>query len=766
MKYFLPLTFLLLTALGANAQFAVTNNTNAASLAQKIVGPGITILNPVFKGSAISAGFFVDGTGRLGIDSGIILTSGRASTFNNIKGANAAADGIRTSDLSSYAGVATNDACILEFDFVPQGDSIKVKFVFASDEYQGATSQQIGYICSNINDAFAFLISGPGIAGNQNIALVPGTNIPVAINTINNGRPKDNNETQSSANCTAYGSGSPFTNLYVDNKNGADISYNGLTTVLLARAKLLPCNVYHIKLVIADGFDDIIDSGVFIEASSFSSNGISASSSGGFTDTQNNSIAVEGCRNAQVKIQLANPPSTALTLPLSYSGTASFGVDYAAMPASIVFGVNETQKLLDIVVLTDNIAEPTESIIISIGNNACSNTPASSVTVLIKDSISFVRVKDTFVCSQFPTLLSAPYSDTASNKYLWSNGGITRQTNAFVPGNYWAVHTFSNNCYNIDSFHVINGDPLVSVGNDVSICNKDSVLVTASVQLQPGGSYLWSTNETLASIYLKNSGHYSVKYTAPNGCYMGAGVNAIAKPLPYANLGNDTSLCSDESLQLNAYYPNASYVWSTGSTNPSITVSDDGLYIVASSLNGCEVKDSVVVARKNSPIANAGLDTAILTGGTAKLVALQHPNNDQYEWFPNAVFNYPNAYNPYASPTVTGPVYLKVTSRDNCIAMDTLLITVKDYLLNIPNAFSPNGDGVNDTWQIPLFSSYIFSKVQVFNRGGQVVFSSVGYDMPWDGTLNGKPLPTGTYYYVIEPGMGRTLRTGSVTILK
>lgn len=774
MKHILPITLLLFLAFGANAQFTVTSNNNAAALAQKIVGQGVTILNPVFKGSTISAGFFVDRSGRLGIDSGIVLTTGRAQTIGTSKGANAPADGLRTSavggfggdaDLSTYAGVATKDACILEFDFVPQGDSVNVKFIFASDEYQGAAASQVGYICSNVNDAFAFLISGPGIIGLKNIALVPGTDIPVAINTINNGQVNNNNNGTLS-NCTQYGAGSPFTGLYVDNRNGSDISYNGMTQVLRAQAKVVPCNVYHIKLVIADGLDDVFDSGVFIEASSFSSNGITASSSGGFTDAQNNSIVVEGCRNSQIKIQLSNPPSTPLTLPLSYSGTATFGVDYAAMPSSIVFGVNETEKVLDVVAITDNVNEPTESIIISVGSNACSNTATSSVTILIKDSISFGRVKDTFVCSKFPTLLTAPHNDTTTNKYLWNNGDTTRQATVFLPGNnYWVVHTFSNNCYNIDTFHVVNGDPVVSVGNDVSICSKDSTLVTANVQLQTGGSYLWNTNETSQSIYVKQSGNYSVKYTAPNGCYLNDDLNAIAKPLPYANLGNDTALCSYETLQLNAYYPNASYVWSTGSTSPSITVSDDGLYIVTSSLDGCEVKDSIEVARKNTPLANAGPDTTILEGGTAKLVAMQDVNNDRYEWFPHTIFNYPTAYNPYASPTVTGFVYLKVTSTDNCVAMDTLQITVNDYLVNIPNAFSPNGDGVNDTWQIPLFSSYIYSKVQVFNRNGQLVFSSVGYDRPWNGTQNGKPLPVGTYYYVIEPGMGRPLRTGSITIL-
>jgi gliding motility-associated-like protein len=83
----------------------------------------------------------------------------------------------------------------------------------------------------------------------------------------------------------------------------------------------------------------------------------------------------------------------------------------------------------------------------------------------------------------------------------------------------------------------------------------------------------------------------------------------------------------------------------------------------------------------------------------------------------------------------------------------------------IPNAFSPNGDGINDTWQIEYLESYPGTTVDIFNRYGQKVFSSVGYTKPWDGKYNGKVLPVGTYYYVINPKNGRSTMSGSVTII-
>ena len=750
-----------------NAQFTVTNSNNAAALAQRIVGNGVTILNPIFKGAAISAGFFKDLTGTVGIDSGIVLTSGRAASVGGVGVTGTASQNASTNNNSpsdnDLNGLVTGnpasnkDACVLEFDFIPQGDSINVRFVFGSEEYPT-------YACSNFNDVFAFLVSGPGIVGNKNIALVPGTNIPVAINSINGGSGTSGNI----ANCTALGPGSPFTNLFVNNSGNQFATYNGFTRVLVAQLLVTPCQTYHIKLAIQDVGDGTLDSGVFLQASSFSSNAVTASNVGGVLDNQNNTNVVEGCKSSKIKFLLGSPATSPTTLPITYSGTATYGVDYAALPSSILFAVGEIEKTLDVFPLLDTIAEVTETIIVSIaGGSACSNAVSSTVTVYIKDSISFYNIRDTFVCSKFPTLLTAKFNDTTTNKYLWSNGDTTRQSNVFTPGNsYWVVHTFANRCFNIDTFRVADGDPMLSIGNNnISFCNTDSALVTATAT-PTGGNYLWNTGETTSSAYVKNTGVYTVKYTATNGCFVTKSLQTVAKPLPYANLGRDTSLCTYENIVLNAFYPNATYLWSTGETTSSINVKDSALYTVATTLNGCSVRDTILVGRKITPIVDAGADATILAGGTVKLKALQDIKNASYLWYPSMYIDRPTVYNPFASPPVTANIYLKVTSVDNCVAVDTLLITVKDFLLDIPNAFSPNGDGINDTWVINLLSSYIYSKIQVYDRNGQLVYNNTGYEKAWDGYSNGKPLPVGTYYYIIEPGFGRQVRSGWVAIIK
>ena len=108
---------------------------------------------------------------------------------------------------------------------------------------------------------------------------------------------------------------------------------------------------------------------------------------------------------------------------------------------------------------------------------------------------------------------------------------------------------------------------------------------------------------------------------------------------------------------------------------------------------------------------------------------------------------------------------LNVTGTGGCIFSDQVFVKVLRFP-NVPNTFTPNNDGINDSWVIDHLADYPNVRVQVFNRYGQLVFESKGYTKPWDGTMNGKSLPFGTYYYVIEPGNGRNPVTGYVTLIK
>jgi cysteine-rich repeat protein len=231
--------------------FAVTttdlNTLTPQQLVQQLVGSGVSVSNVTYTGANNASGSFsgaaADG---ISIDSGVILTSGDVA---NAQGPNTN-DGLTTnnsqpgdSDLNALISGTTFDASVLEFDFVPTDSSLVFSYVFGSEEYNEFVGQ--------INDVFAFFLDG------VNIALIPGTSTPVAVNNINNStNPSFYNDNDPSD----LGTPTPF-----------NIQYDGFTTVLTAQATVTPGNTHHIKLVIADTSDSILDSAVFIQAGSFQS---------------------------------------------------------------------------------------------------------------------------------------------------------------------------------------------------------------------------------------------------------------------------------------------------------------------------------------------------------------------------------------------------------------------------------------------------------------------------------------------------------------
>jgi gliding motility-associated-like protein len=140
-------------------------------------------------------------------------------------------------------------------------------------------------------------------------------------------------------------------------------------------------------------------------------------------------------------------------------------------------------------------------------------------------------------------------------------------------------------------------------------------------------------------------------------------------------------------------------------------------------------------------------------------------NNISYLWTPNTAIDNAAIVNPRVSPVDDITYTLTVLSADGCRASDNVFVKVLKAP-RVPNAFSPNGDGINDKWVIEYLESYPGATVEVFNRYGQLVFRSEGYDKPWDGTLNGNPLPVATYYWIINPKNGRKQMNGSVTIIR
>lgn len=234
------------------------SSISAANAAQFIVGNGITISNAQFTGDPSQLSKIENGPSPLGINNGIVLTTNKRSYLQSgntseTAGAYQVSSQAIDSDLSQLSGNSNMHArAYLEFDFIPNGSEISFEFVFSSNEYPG-------YNCCIYNDVFGFFLSGPGIS-NQNIAVVPSTNIPFSINTVNNGVP-------GSACLNPIYCNTVYTNYY----NNSAWFYGGSTKVIATTKELQCQQTYHLKIAICNIGDNWFNSAIFIKGQSLKS---------------------------------------------------------------------------------------------------------------------------------------------------------------------------------------------------------------------------------------------------------------------------------------------------------------------------------------------------------------------------------------------------------------------------------------------------------------------------------------------------------------
>jgi subtilisin-like proprotein convertase family protein len=361
MRLTLMLAFLFVTVV-TYAQLSVQKGFTAQQLGNNLAGANINIINPTIVGDTSQYGLFnFTGTG-LGLTSGVMLSTGdidNAVGPNSNTGTSTAYGLPGDPDLTALAGFGTEDAVVFEFEFEVQGDELEFNFVFLSEEYNE-------FVNSGFNDVFAFYISGPGIVGQENLAVVPGTTTPVTINSINNGS---------------------FFQFYNDNDasvtNQVNIEFDGFTTLMKARrTNLSPCGVYKLSLRIADGSDDRLDSGVLLQENSLVSNSIAVNSATVSADT----TALEGCIPARFTFNLGATASTNLNIPIRLGGTALNGVDYAFIDSIITIPAGQTASTVIINALADGITEGRETIELYYSPSSCA--PEDTVLLYIDDATS------------------------------------------------------------------------------------------------------------------------------------------------------------------------------------------------------------------------------------------------------------------------------------------------------------------------------------------------------------------------------------------
>ena len=207
-------------------------------------------------------------------------------------------------------------------------------------------------------------------------------------------------------------------------------------------------------------------------------------------------------------------------------------------------------------------------------------------------------------------------------------------------------------------------------------------------------------------------------------------------------------------------------VSSTGLFNPGLAgLGIHTINYVFTATNGCTYATSQQVNVQQTPVITVDSAFYVLQGGEVTLNAKSPGDGFTYQWSPATGLNNPNILNPAAGPSTDTQYILTVTAPDSCTAIAHVMVNV---LLNIvvPNAFTPNADGINDLWEIQHLESYPNCTVQVFNRYGEKLYYSVGYSTPWDGKYKGNNLPSGTYYYIIDPKNGRKPVSGYVAIIR
>ncbi len=314
-------------------------------------GGGVEVLDITYNGDAAAVGFFDGENSNIGIDRGILITSGDA--------VNAEGPNTETGTTSSHMlqdeedleqlipGFTIFDPAVYEIQFIPYDTIVRFTYVWASDEYPEFAPPA----SSLYNDVFGFFLSGPGINGPftdnaENIAYLPDGVTPVSINNVN-----------AITNQTYYQS----------NLGGTTVEYDGFTVPLEASSLVVPCDTYNIKIAVADAGDGVFDSGVFLASGSFGTDALNISVNTFAAD----STMVEGCVGAAIEFVLGIPAEADFPLDYTIWGTAQNGIDYDPVPLDAFIPAGEDSLTLVFNPIEDGLVEDLEVIYIDVKTNIC-----------------------------------------------------------------------------------------------------------------------------------------------------------------------------------------------------------------------------------------------------------------------------------------------------------------------------------------------------------------------------------------------------------
>ncbi len=641
------------------------------------------------------------GTGTdLGLAKGIVLTSGSIanSVGPNVSGSISQINntpGDPNLDTLSYLAEGeffpeSNDACIIELDVFVATDELSFEYIFGSDEYTE-------WVNSTFNDIFALLVSGPGITGlasldnQENVAIIPGTNDPVEINSVNNNLNWE---------------------YYRNNEVGQSVEYDGLTSDYLAFKKsltasipVIPCTTYHLKFAISDRGDFSLDSGVFIGELKGDVPNLTINFASGVD------YFVEDCTGTedQLLITLENPQPDSQVYDVVIGGTATLGVDYTlSIPSQITLAPGVTQLEFPIVPLTDGVTEGIETVTITLTNNfGCGNVEVNTIEVEIHDQplVEIFAGADTaFVCEGD----CLPMEVTGGVDYEWVSTfpGVfddpTSPTPNACPGqSQWVSVTGSITqalgCNDVDSVFLMIIDPMVSIvaNSDTDICVGESVSLSA-VDNVNGTGLQWSPPDFLDDPFSPNpiaTPPFTTTYQVTvdvAGCTASDFVTISVDPYdPPTLTTTDTLLCQGSVLQLADSMPiflTTNYIWSPDDyiiTDLDIAGAvavpqDDITYTLISSSQNNFCADTFTV---NVEVLPAQIDIEngdyleLCLGDSVLLTTLNSTNGVGITWTPDLFLDTLEGGQVWATPTETVQYFVTLVVG-GCTVMDSITIRV------------------------------------------------------------------------------------------
>jgi gliding motility-associated-like protein len=755
-----------------------------------LVGKGVEVSNITYTGHEDAIGQFNGSQSNIGIDNGIIISTGTVKdetaqngkkkgpigpNNNNSEGSNW--ERIGDIDLSNLISEQTNDAAIIEFDFIPQGDLIEFEYVFASEEYLEQTKSAAGFF-----DVFAFFISGPGIIGQENLALVPGTNDVISIETIND---KKNSH------------------LYIDNGSGeisSDPTYSddkitnfdGFTVPLIAVKQVQPCKTYHLKISIADVKDGLFDSGVFLKGGSLNSSPL-------FEPNQNTTVNIgipnllpEGCSDGILELTRTEDIDESLDINYRLFGSAENGVDYELLNGLASFGVNESKIVINLKPKQDALVEGEESVIFRFPNPNICIVDSVDYEFMVTDlaSITSIPKSVSLNCPGGKIQIEANFEGGFSPySYQWDNGDNTIlsevspiNTKEFEFTVTDVCGSFTSNKINVD---VPQFDPLeLTMSKDTSVvCAGLSVTLSGIPEGGAGGYlYAWETGESTASISPKIIESKKYKLVLKDLC--GSQVDDYVEveldyPILKVEIMSDTTVCPGDSVQLTAdvhggilpYY----YEWENGAlSESSVWASDVSRIISVSVYDSCRIIpaiDSAELTIQNPLASFIPGSTRLETGDVIRFISNSQGAVEIYKWDlgNGATSNEINASTIYDYDS-SYTVKLVIIDSLGCIdSISQKIVVVPPFYLWVPNAFTPNLDGVNNEFE-PKGIGIESYEIYIFSRWGEQVFYSKDLSDTWTGKyLSGEDAPLGVYIYKINAlgENGRELKKiGRVSLIR